>query len=210
MKTDCVFLLADKQMLETFEGFLGRDKFHLSLGTRFFTYKTHAPDRRFGDSGIFEKGHDFLERYRSTCHHAIVVLDHQWEGAPTPEIIRQSVKSKLMGKGWARDSMEVIVIEPELEVWLWQDSPHIARAFKEFDYSPDDSRKWLEARGFWEATALKPAQPKEAFELLCRASRTPRSSAVYQEIARQVSVRKCIDPAFCLLRETLQRWFPAG
>jgi hypothetical protein len=38
MKTDCVFLLADKQMKETFDGFLGRDKFHLSLGTRLFTY----------------------------------------------------------------------------------------------------------------------------------------------------------------------------
>jgi hypothetical protein len=119
------------------------------------------------------------------------------------------MKSKLLGRGWAEGSVEVIVIEPELEVWLWQDSPHIARAFKNFDYSPHSSlRKWLEARGFWEPTALKPARPKEAFELLCRTSRTPRSSAIYQKIAQQVSVRTCMDPAFCLLRETLQRWFP--
>ncbi len=191
MKTDCVFLLADKQMKETFDGFLGRDKFHLSLGTRLFTYEMYAPDRRFGDSGIFEKGHDFLERYRATCHHAIVALDHQWEGAPAPEIIQQTVKSKLVGKGWTEDSVEVIVIEPELEVWLWQDSPHIARAFKDFNYSPYSSlRKWLEVRGFWEPASLKPAQPKDAFELLCRISRTPRSSAIYQKIAQQVSVRK--------------------
>lgn len=209
MKTDCVFLLADKQMKDTFDGFLGRDRFHLSLGTCPFTYQTFAPDRLFGNSGIFEKGHVFLERYRALSRYAIVVLDHQWEGAPAPEVIQRDVKSKLIGKGWAKENIEVIVIEPELEVWLWQDSPHIARAFKNLDYCPHSSlRKWLEARGHWEPTSLKPARPKEAFELLCRTTRTPRSSAIYQEIASRVSVRGCVDPSFHLLWNTLQRWFP--
>ena len=126
-----------------------------------------------------------------------------------PEVIQRSVKSKLTGKGWAKENIEVIVIEPELEVWLWQDSPHIARAFKNFDYSPHSSlRKWLEARGHWEPTSLKPARPKEAFELVGRTTCTPRSSAIYQEIASRVSVRGCVDPSFQLLWNTLQRWFP--
>jgi hypothetical protein len=44
-------------------------------------------------------------------------------------------------------------------------------------------------------------------ESLLEKQRIPRSSALYEELASRVDFRKCSDPAFRLLWETLQRWF---
>ena len=118
------------------------------------------------------------------------------------------MKEKLVEKGWSAEDVEIIVIEPELEVWLWQDAPYMAKILR-FDHKPHPSlRQWLEKRGHWHSSDSKPARPKEAFEAVQRASRTPISGATCSEIAQQISTGKCTDPAFCLLRETLQRWFP--
>jgi hypothetical protein len=130
-------------------------------------------------------------------------------GVEHPVQFQTKIKQNLVRNGWQAANVEVVVIEPELEIWLWQDAPHIANAFNKFDYQPYPSlRKWLEAQELWRSTDLKPAQPKKAFELVARKAGLPPSGAIYRKIAQQVSARKCIDPAFCLLRETLQRWFP--
>lgn len=208
---DCTFLLADGQMAQAIYGFLNRDKFHLSLGTRAFTYplKPIVPPRTYGgDAGIFKHGHNFLRGARHEYKHAIAILDHQWEGAPSPDFIQRDLKQRIVDTGWRSENVEVIVIVPELEVWLCQSSPHVLDAFG-FDCAPHASlRHWCEAEGFWRPTELKPAFPKEAFEKIQLLSSKPRSGATYAEITRKISPRGCTDPAFCLLRETLQRWFP--
>lgn len=209
MGTDCVFLLADGQMDQAMKGFLSRANFHLSLGTRFFTYKTIVPDRTKGrDGGIYKRGHEFLRPVRHECQYAIVVLDHQWEGAPEPETIRENMKGRIVSAGWKEECIEVVVIVPELEVWLCQSSPHVLDAFG-FDCAPHTSlRHWCEAEGFWRPAELKPAFPKDAFERMQRLSAKPCLGATYAEITKRISLKGCTDPAFCLLRETLQRWFP--
>ncbi|MGI9059119.1 MAG: methylation-associated defense system protein MAD4 [Ktedonobacteraceae bacterium] len=205
---DCAFLFADRQMEQTFKGFLGKENFHRSLGARSFTYDSFVPDRRFGDSGVYKQGHVFLRRYYSICQHAVVVLDHRWEGAPEPSIIQEKMKANLVQNGWREENVEVIVIVPELEVWLCQSSQHVVDAFH-FDYTPHASLKaWLEAEEFWDPTKPKPAHPKDAFMKMQKISGIPRSGATYAKISSHISIRGCVDPAFCLLRDTLQRWFP--
>ena len=113
MVKDCVFLLADGQMEQTFKGFLSRNNFHTSLGTRPFTYEFFVPDRRFADSGVYKQGHVFLRRYHSTCQHAVAVLDHRWEGAPEPAIIQEKMRTNLVQNGWREENVEIIVIVPE-------------------------------------------------------------------------------------------------
>src|SRR5207248_1007493 len=141
-------LFADGQMEQTFKGFLERESFHLSLGTRPFTYD-NIVDRQNNDPGVYKRGHELLHRFYGECHHAIAVLDNEWEGSPGPEIIQRHMKENLARKGWRKEDVEIIVIVPELEIWLWQDSPHVAAAFR-FDHPLQPSlKKWLEVRGHW-------------------------------------------------------------
>ncbi len=205
---DCIFLVADKQMESVFKGFLKeRNNFHLSLGTRPFTCDIKA-DRAGNDPGLYTRSHELLRPYYRTHQHAVVVLDSDWQGAPEAEAIRTKIKGDLTSTGWHRGNIEVIVIDPELEIWLWQDSPHIANAFQ-FNYHPYSSLKsWLEDKGLWPPTQLKPVQPKKAFEQLSIEAHIPYSGAIYSKIVQRVSVSGCTDRAFCLLLETLQHWFP--
>lgn len=205
---DCIFLVADKQMESVFKGFLKeRNNYHVSLGTRPFTCEIKA-DRAGNDPGLYMRSHELLRPYCHTHQHAVVVLDQDWQGAPEVETIRTKIKNDLVENGWHGENVEVIVIDPELEIWLWQDSPHIANVFQ-FDYYPHPSlRSWLEHKGMWASAQLKPTKPKKAFELLSVEARIPHSGAIYSKIVQRVSVSGCTDTAFRLLLETLQRWFP--
>src|SRR5262249_54892756 len=91
-------------------------------------------------------------------------LDHAWDGSPDVELLEQTIKSNMLSSGWRTDRVVVIVIDPELEAWLWQDSPHVATALR-FTQHPS-LRQGLEAQGLWDATAAKPSDPKRAVEVI--------------------------------------------
>lgn len=205
---DIVFLLADKAMEATFSGFLSRDGFHHSLGIKPFRFDPKEDifvDPR-NDPGVYIGAHELLRPFLGTHQHAVAVLDEEWEGTPGVEQIRESIRTNLMRNGWEDDRAEVIVIDPELEAWIWQDSIHVAREFS-FDNFVE-LKGLLTSANLWPEAAPKPARPKEAIELALKYKRIPRSSAIYKKIVSQVSVRGCVDPAFILLRDTLQKWYP--
>ena len=107
--------------------------------------------------------------------------------------------------GWDENDFVVIAINPELEVWILQDSSVVERAFR---FQQDISmRKWLEQKKLWDASELKPADPKKAVEDTLKISKTPRSSAIYRQITSRVSVKGCLDPAFQKLFSKMQQWF---
>ena len=137
----------------------------------------------------------------------MVVLDSAWDGSPGAVHIAAHIHDNLHRNGWARERCAVVVIEPELEAWLWQDNPHVAEVLRY--RSEPGLRALLTQQGFWETTMPKPARPKEAVEYVLRRTRRPRSSALYAEIASKVSVAGCVDVAFQHLAETLRLWFPA-
>ena len=95
------------------------------------------------------------------------MLDKNFGGRLPAAVVREEILSNLLHNGWSAECVEVVVIDPELEVWLWQrGNPHVARAFR---YNGSVSLEaFLEAEGFWSAAALKPARPKEAARLLLR------------------------------------------
>jgi hypothetical protein len=205
---DCIFLLADKNMEAVFTGFLTRERFYLSLGIRPFAFD-QARDilvESGSDPGVFRRAHALLRLYRRTHRFAVVVLDNTWPGSPGVEAIQETIQANMIGSGWPADCFEVIVLAPELEVWLWQDSPHLATAFRFTQHT--SLRQWLVSQGLWDTDAAKPADPKQAVERTLRTSRMPRSSAIYRQITNRISVQGCTDPAFHRLRATLQRWFP--
>lgn len=145
-----------------------------------------------------------LERRR--FRHALLVLDFEGSGTDLPdaEALEAQLDERLFAQ-W-RGAAKAIVIEPEVDVWVWGGDNALEAAIEWPAVQP--VREWLRDRNFtFEATG-KPTRPKEALEAALRVPGLPRSSALYQTIAEKISLRRCGDEAFIRLRNQLIEWFP--
>ncbi len=125
---DCVFLFADAEMQAAFQEFFSRQSFELTLETGPFSVdpaQDFLRDAAGKDSGVYLRAHEFLRPYQTSHRHAVVVLDEKWEGSTGAGKIREDIRQRLRSSGWADERFAVVVIEPELENWIWQDNPHI-------------------------------------------------------------------------------------
>jgi len=210
MKRDCVFFVADKTMRETFLGFLSREDRDEQLGCGAFTFDP-AEDLFFAagqnDCGLNKRADALLSAFLHSHQKVVVALDCEWDGSPGQVAIIQNISTQLLGSGWAADDVIVIAIEPELEQWIWQDSPVLADELR-MD-APQGLKAALSARGLWPQDAAKPPSPKELFIQLRRENNVKLSSSVFKRIAANVPVAACQDSEFRRLVNQLQLWFPA-
>lgn len=199
--TDVALLAADKTIETGVTQILTRPQ---SLGCRPFTVQSFVHVGR--DPGCYRRAHEFLVALSEQYDHAIVVFDREGSGAINDRLaIESEVEERLFTNGWAERAV-CIVVDPEIENWVWTDSPHVGASLKWTQAT--DVRDWLAQQGFWPDNAVKPPRPKEAVQAVLRLTGQPRSSALYGDLARRVSLARCSDPAFLKLRETLRRWFP--
>jgi len=195
---DLICLVADKNMEAAIAELLKR---HAALEIRPLHAEVVVHLQK--DPGVYRDGVEFMSHFRDKYQHGLLLLDGAWEGAPPDaqaELDRALANARL--NDWAR----AIVIAPQLEVWVWSDSPHVDEALGWSGREPA-LRSWLRQNGLWEAQVSKPREPKTAVERALWQVRKPRSSAIYRTLARTVSVKRCQDAAFMRLRETLQQWF---
>ena len=204
---DLVCLTADKSMSAAVEELLDR---HQALGIRPLAYEVVTHPQR--DSGCFHRSGAFLQDYRATAARALVVLDFEWTGAPqaaeSADRLESMLEERLRRDGideWAR----AVVIDPELEAWVFSSSPHVADVLGWNGRSPS-LRDALAERGHWPQGEPKPRRPKEAMDWALRNARpaAPRSSAHFRELAQKVSIASCTDRAIVRMRSLLQEWFP--
>lgn len=160
------------------------------------------------DPGCLLRAPDFLRPFANRYERALVLLDHDGCGRATEERskLESDLEKRLAEAGW-EERVAAIVISPELESWVWSDSPKVDLALGWEGKTPP-LREWLREKSLLKAGAVKPFQPKRAVELALRTVYKPRSSAIYSEIAQEVSTERCIDPAFSKLRQHLREWFP--
>lgn len=160
------------------------------------------------DPGVFATAHQLLAPYRNIGVRALAVLDFAWESNPckTALEVERQVSHRLRDDWETRAA--VVAIEPEVEVWLWSTSPHVAPPLG-WDGTVGELREWLGSEGLWIDGEPKPQDPKEAFERACRRTRTVPSSSVFGDVLSKVSLRSCTDPAFRRLLAVLSGWFPA-
>lgn len=207
---DCLFLVADKNMEGILKGLFSRPHPHRTLGCGPFGFDpkqdlivAHGQN----DPGLYTRANALLQPYARSHRHAVVMLDAAWEGSPGAAPIVQRIQAHLTQAGWPGNAGCAVVISPELENWVWQDSPHVSQSLG-FPGEYAQLRADLVARAYWQTDAAKPHQPKEAVEWSLMRARKPRSSAIYEQLASKVSTRHCIDPAFHALLTALRRWFP--
>jgi hypothetical protein len=203
---DLIFLVADKDMEHTVNGLLSRPK---ALGIRSgVAWDIHVHPRR--DPGCLNEAHDFLRLFPAQFCHAIVMFDRAGCGREQTSCSQLSsiVLGRLAANGWG-DRAQVIVLDPELEVWVWSRSPHVVCCLG-WEGHASALRQWLAEQGLWPEAAPKPPKPKEAMLAALRHQQRPYSSAIYEELARKVSLEGHSEPAFASFLETLRTWFPAG
>ncbi len=199
---DLYVLVADQDMVETLEALLGRPK---SLRIRNIQHVVERHIKR--DAGCRSDASRRLRPHLQQYCKALVVLDKHGCGREnTPrEDIQREIEQDLAVNGW-NDRAKAVVIDPELETWVWSGSPHVASVLG-WSKSYEDLQAWLMDRGLWSASNAKPSDPKAAMKAALRETHKAASAALFGQMARSVTWRRCQCPAFTELRETLQLWF---
>ena len=201
--TDLVCVVADRQIKATIEGLLKRP---LALGMRDIEAEVLLHPNH--DPGCYDRPADLLRGYRQRAGHALIILDHAWDGVPAESgsdleaLIDEKLREAQMAD-WAVP----LVIEPELEAWVFSTSPHVADVLG-WRGERSTFRKTLEEQNLWKAEDPKPADPKAALEYVLGKTGKSRSSSLFRRLASRVNTAGCQDRAFLRLKELLQGWFP--
>ena len=200
---DLIILVADQDMLFGLTGLLSRP---VSLGIRAITHDVYP--HPYHDPACLLEAHDFLRPFARIYARALVVFDREGCGQEqrTRDELEQIVENHLSRNGWD-DHAAAIAIDPELENWVWSNSPQVDLALGWKGRQPSLS-EWLVQEGFAQIRYNKPARPKEAMEKALRMSKKSRSSSIFMQLAETVGVEACADPAFNKFRDTLRTWFP--
>ena len=200
---DLYVLVADQDMAETLKAVLDRPK---SLGIQPIEYQVARHVGR--DPGCCRDASRPLRPYLDWYRKAVVVFDKDGcgrEDAPR-EQIQRDVEQDLTSNGWDGDRAKAVVIEPELEAWVWTGSPHVARILG-WKGGYDALKDWLVKRCLWVENDAKPTDPKAAMEAVLRETKRPLSAALFGALAKRTTWRRCQCPAFAELKNVLKRWF---
>lgn len=199
---DLVVVVPDSNTEQTLYGLLER---HKALQIRRIEYEILVHPER--DPGVLQRGASLLAEFDSlnAFRYALLIFDREGCGREmfTSSELEQQVQQQLDASGWQERSA-VVVIDPELESWVFSTSPHVVDVF-----AGGDAKVFQRVVESFPKTPLgKPQKPKEAVEKLLRQKAIVRSSALYKELASRVSLKGCVDPAFQRLCAILRSWFP--
>jgi hypothetical protein len=176
------------------------------LGIRSITF--HTEQRA---SGMIARGPELAREQRREFRYVLCLWDHQGSGqeAKPPSRVQGEVQARL-NRNTLKGCSKALVIDPELEVWLWQDLAAIAQVL-----GVEDSalQGWLAE---WrdeqfptltvEEVLLR--QPKEAFEQVIRRAGLKPAAALRERVAAAADLHQWAqESSFRLLRRTLRRWF---
>jgi len=205
---DLGFLVADKNMEACLHGLFGRDGWRRSIRCGRVDVASTDVHVAAGhnDPGLYARGDELLRPFVGKYLHMVIMVDAEWEGSPGAQVIRARVDRHLTAAGWSDRKGLALVLEPEVDVWLWTRTDHTAKALGWERWSELDGP--LATQALWAQGQAKPPRPKEAAEWALRQRRKPRSSLVYRRLAESVGLGRCTDEAFLTLKNALCRWFP--
>lgn len=200
---DLVVLAADVDILQVMKVLLCRSE---SLGIAQVSFDIFRHNNR--DSGCRTQAVNYLRPHMGSYAHSLVIFDrYGCSSSDSRTNIQKQVESDLRKNGWA-DRSKAIVIDPELEVWIWGCQEALPVLGWRDGY--DSLRHWLSQRGLWSVSAAKPPDPKKALKAVMRHTNQTHWSMVHEQLARAANFEHCQDAAFDELKNTLQIWFPLG
>ena len=202
---DLIVLVADKSIECAVRGLLSRPE---SLGIRSIIDSSDIYCHPERDPACLRKANNFLKPYASTYRYALVLFDREGCGKENLDRtdLETEVETSLSNSGWS-DRAAAIAIDPELENWVWSDSPEVDRVLG-WSELLTRLRPWIKGQGF-SFSGGKPDRPKEAMEAAIKHVRKSYSSSMFEQLAKCVSFKRCTDEAFKKLCEQMRTWFPA-
>ncbi len=201
---DLVILAADKDLEHTLLGLLSRPQ---ALGIRSITRDIFIEAEH--DPACLLRGVQFLSPFFDGYQHALLMFDYDGCGQEqneTADELETRLNNDFMKTAWGTRA-QTIVLEPELESWVWSRSPHVAIVAGWENRTPS-LQEWLRDNNWLADRQVKPQRPKEAFEAALRDAQKPRSASLYKQLAERVSLRGCTDRKFTRFLEIMQEWFP--
>lgn len=202
---DLIVLVADKNMEFTVKGILDN---HQRLGIRPLPEGKRKIFPGPQDAGCYRRCQDYLRPYSRDYQYALVMIDK--EGSGTEHLsrveIEENIEQRMASSGWD-DRAKAIVFDPELEIWVWSDSPKVDEVL-DWGARQPNMREWLKENGWLENNEAKPKRPKEALEAVLKTVKKPWSSSIHYKLAQQVSFNRCSDESFIKFKNLLSEWFP--
>ena len=181
---DLIVIVADGTMQKVIEELLKR--MPISSGTKNFSFDVIS--NIGNDAGCYNDSHEILRNFITQYNYAMVIFDK--EGSGVEEKSREEIESEthllLNRNGWESRNT-VIVIDPELENWIWQNSPHVEQAFGW--NSPESLYLWCHNNGIIAHGEQKPFRPKESLHRILKETKTPFSSSIHKKIASKISYK---------------------
>ena len=203
MSQDLLVIVADGTMKKVIDALLDRDQ-----AFQIRKIQSKVEPHPHNDPGVRLGGVQLAKTFCSQHDHVLLMFDHYGSGAnnTTAENEESRLETELQRNGWNEHNSAVIVFEPELESWIWSDSPHVGNICG-WKGSQLELKDWLIQNGHCEADAKKPTAPKKALREFLKTTRTPFSSSIHKKIAEKVSFQRCTDRAFKKFKTTLKNWF---
>jgi hypothetical protein len=196
-------LVADKDAEFLFQELLVRFPRVEHIAEISFDIITH-PQR---DPGVINHSVELLRPYVDDYNYLMICCDHEGSGRESisREMVENELEQLLSSNGWQGRNV-CILVDPEIESWLWV---HEAKLHELVDWENERSiYDWIRAKGFqFKQNLNKPVRPKEAFEETLKFQNIPKSSSLFATLAKKASYKRCNDPSFQKLLETLKRWF---
>jgi hypothetical protein len=203
---DLIVIVADSEMEFVIQTLLGR---YQALGIRQIKFEIKRHVQR--DAGCRTDCHNYLREDIRQYRFSMVLFDREGCGKElqSSSDIEKDVENILAINGW-KDRCAVVVIDPELEAWVWSTSPVVDEVFGWRDRNPP-LREWVKSKTpYWSTSKIKPERPKEALRSAMKEVRQPFSSFLFADLAQSVSLERCVDPSFHKFKDVLRKWFSAG
>ncbi len=193
---DLIVLVADKDAEQVLKALLSHRQQSLRIRAVDYDIFVH-PER---DGGVRSRCVEFLRAYTREYRYALVIFDYEGCGA-SQEVseLETELQQSLSASGW-HDRVAVIVISPELESWVFSPSRRVAEVIA-------DNQREIYNKYYDPTTRGKPTHPKETMLQIMREAKVQRSSALFYELAQNVSLEGCSDRAFQKLVGVLREWF---
>lgn len=203
---DLIIVAADKQLQRTVETLL----MHRNQALRIAEIAVDVLRHPQKDPGCRSASDLFLAPARNRYEKAMVLFDYHGcgENNLSAEDLEQRLEAYYLTRGWELDTVAFIVIEPELEAWVFGASTRHLESAVGWS-QPQSIRHWLELHGHTAHGEAKPTDPQTALDEMLQTQGKRRSRRLFADLARRVSLARCQDRAFQKFRATLQRWFPA-
>ena len=211
---DVIFHLADEHMEKGLKAFFSRDDWHYAMACRKVDINTEGDAdilRVPGctDGGTWKHAAENLVPFREKYTRAVIILDADFEPHPGADVLQRDVTADMLASGWAAERFAVVVIQPELEAWLWAPNINVALAFGHKDF--DQLRGALEKEKLWNPGEPKPHDIKRARDRAARLGGKKTGGPIFKGVFNAISKKaldRCVEPGFQVMRAAMQAWFP--